>query len=102
MTGSQQHPSIFKPTDLVPPDAQFDVTRRFLADPHPDKINLGQGTYRDEDGQPWILPAVRMAKDSLGEFNHEYLPITGFKPFVDEATKLLFDGSRALAEQRVR
>ncbi|KAH7463462.1 Aspartate aminotransferase, cytoplasmic [Fusarium oxysporum f. sp. matthiolae] len=101
MASNQSRPSIFRPTDLVAPDVQFDVTRRFFADPHPDKINLGQGTYRDEDGKPWVLPSVRMAKESLGEFNHEYLPIAGFRPFVDEATKLLFDGTRAFAEKRI-
>ncbi|KAH6989851.1 aspartate aminotransferase [Ilyonectria destructans] len=101
MATSQPRSSVFKFADLVPPDVQFDVTRRFLADPHPDKINLGQGTYRDEDGQPWVLPSVKMAKASLGDFNHEYLPIAGFKPFLDETTKLLFDGTDALAEGRV-
>lgn len=93
--------STFQPIDFVPPDIQFDVTRRFLADPKENKINLGQGTYRDETGSPWVLPSVQMAKDSLGGINHEYLPIAGFQPFVDEATKLLFDGTAALAEQKV-
>ncbi|CAG8919250.1 unnamed protein product [Penicillium salamii] len=93
--------STFQPIDFVPPDIQFDVTRRFLADPKEDKINLGQGTYRDETGSPWVLPSVQMAKDSLGGIHHEYLPIAGFQPFVDEATKLLFDGTAALAEEKV-
>ncbi|KAH6959915.1 aspartate aminotransferase [Ilyonectria sp. MPI-CAGE-AT-0026] len=93
--------SAFKPADFIPPDVQFDVTRRYLADPDLSKINLGQGTYRDETGQPWVLPSVRMAKASLGDFNHEYLPISGFKPFLDEAIKLLFEGTQVLAEDRV-
>ncbi|CAG9949454.1 unnamed protein product [Clonostachys rosea f. rosea IK726] len=77
--------SAFQAQDLVPPDVSFDVTRRFLADNNDNKINLGQGTYRDENGQPWVLPSVKMAKASLDEFNHEYLPILGFQPFRDEA-----------------
>lgn len=93
--------SIFQPTDLVPPDIQFDVTRRFHADPKENKINLGQGTHRDENGLPWMLPSIQMAKISLGEINHEYLPIAGFQPFLTEATKLLFDGTEALAKERV-
>lgn len=101
MASAQQSCSLFKSADLVPPDVQFDVTRRFLADSHPDKINLGQGTYRDENGQPWVLPSVKMAKASLGDFDHEYSPIAGYKPFLDEANKLLFDGTTALAEGRV-
>lgn len=97
----QQLPSVFNPADFLPPDIQFDITRRFLADACPDKINLGQGIYRDGDGQPWVLPSVRMAKKNLDDFDHEYLPIAGFKPYIDEATKLLFTGTRALAEERV-
>lgn len=95
-------PSLFQPCDAVSPDVQFDVTRRFLADSYPNKINLGQGTYRDGSGQPWVLPSVKLAKESLGEFTHEYLPIRGYKPFIDEAVKLLYHGSSALREDRVR
>lgn len=94
--------SMFQSKDFVPPDIQFDVTRRFLADPQKEKINLGQGTYRDENGLPWVLPSVQMAKNSLGDINHEYLPIPGFQPFLIEAKKLLFEGTEALAENRVR
>lgn len=93
--------STFQSVDLVPPDIQFDVTRRYLTDPKEGKINLGQGTYRDENGLPWVLPSIQMAKKSLGEINHEYLPIAGFQPFLTEATKLLFAGTEALAEERV-
>jgi aspartate aminotransferase len=93
--------SAFQAQDLVPPDVSFDVTRRFLADNSENKINLGQGTYRDENGQPWVLPSVKMAKASLDEFNHEYLPILGFQPFRDEASRLLYKGTRALNENTV-
>ncbi|UZP43483.1 hypothetical protein NXS19_011295 [Fusarium pseudograminearum] len=82
MAGNQQHPSLFKPTDLVPPDAQAPI-----------EMKMGSHGFFQLLG--W------MGKDSLGEFNHEYLPITGYKPFVDETTKLLFSGTRALAEQRI-
>ncbi|KAJ6178233.1 aspartate aminotransferase [Penicillium mononematosum] len=101
MSTASRPSSTFQPIDIVTPDIQFDVTRRFLADPNEDKINLGQGAYRDENGLPWVLPSVQMAKSSLGDINHEYLPIAGFQPFVIEATKLLFDGTEALAEERV-
>ncbi|KAI5456789.1 aspartate aminotransferase [Mariannaea sp. PMI_226] len=103
MTADSQSasPSAFQAKDLVSPDVQFDVTRRFLADDHPDKINLGQGTYRDDNGQPWVLPSVQMAKAGLGDFNHEYLPILGLKAYRDEATQLLYKGTRALAQNRI-
>ncbi|VUC25510.1 unnamed protein product [Clonostachys rosea] len=101
MSVNRQHTSAFQSIDLVPPDIQFDITRRFLADSNNDKINLGQGAYRDENGQPWVLPSVKMAKAELGEFGHEYLPILGLKSFRDEATRLLYKGTRAFTENRI-
>ncbi|KAJ0302195.1 hypothetical protein COL5a_010032 [Colletotrichum fioriniae] len=101
MGSVKQQTSAFEQAEFIPPDAIFDVTRRYVADTDPNKVNLGQGTYRDENGQPWILPSVRLAEASLGEPGHEYLPIAGFKPFRDEAVKLVFSSTKAFAENRV-
>ncbi|OLN92081.1 Aspartate aminotransferase, cytoplasmic 1 [Colletotrichum chlorophyti] len=97
----QTSTSAFERSEFIPPDAIFDVTRRYIADADPNKVNLGQGTYRDEHGRPWILPSVRLAEESLGEPGHEYLPIAGLKPFRDEAVKLVFGTTRAFAENRI-
>ncbi|KAI1455423.1 aminotransferase class I and II [Annulohypoxylon moriforme] len=99
--GSLTEYSAFSNAEFIPPDAIFDVTRRYLTDTDPNKVNLGQGTYRDENGHPWILPSVRMAKAKIGECGHEYLPIAGLKSFRDEAVKLAFHGTKAFAEGRV-
>ncbi|KAI0601300.1 aminotransferase class I and II [Biscogniauxia sp. FL1348] len=99
--GSAKQVSFFDNAVLVPTDAIFDVTRRYLADESPNKVNLGQGTYRDENGKPWILPSVRMAKSAIGECGHEYLPIAGLKTFRDEAAKIAFRGTKALDEERI-
>ncbi|KAF6826610.1 aspartate aminotransferase (class I and II) [Colletotrichum plurivorum] len=101
MGSVKQQTSAFERSEFIPPDAIFDVTRRYLADTDPNKVNLGQGTYRDENGQPWILPSVRAAEAALGEPGHEYLPIAGLKPFRDEAVKLVFGSTKAFAENRV-
>lgn len=98
---SSQPRSLFQPSDRVPSDAVFDLTRRYHADQNPEKINLGQGVYRDQNGQPWVLPSVQLAKRSMSDFNHEYQPIAGFKPFIDAATKLIFDNTTAYRENRV-
>lgn len=100
-TMSALKPSIFQASDLVPPDAIFDVTKRYVADQDPGKINLGQGVYRDGNGEPWVLPSVQAAKKSLGDFNHEYQPIGGYQPFVEAATGLVFKDTTALKEARV-
>lgn len=98
---SVPRPSIFQSSDLVPPDAIFDATKRYVADQAPGKINLGQGVYRDGNGLPWVLPSVQTAKKNLGDFNHEYLPIGGYKPFIEAATSLVFKDTTALKEERV-
>lgn len=94
--------SLFADAETIPRDSIFEVTKRFNEDTSPDKINLSQGTYRDEHGQPWILPSVRMAQEAIGEPGHEYLPIAGSKPLRDEAVKLVFEGTKAYEEKRVR
>lgn len=101
MSASQSQQSLFGATTAIPPDSIFEVTRRYIADQSPDKINLGQGTYRDENGQPWVLPSVRLAKETLGETGHEYLPIAGLKELRDETVKLVFEKTTAYREQRV-
>uniref|UniRef100_L2GG49 Aspartate aminotransferase n=1 Tax=Colletotrichum fructicola (strain Nara gc5) TaxID=1213859 RepID=L2GG49_COLFN len=64
--GSIKQTSAFERSQFIPPDAIFDVTRRYLADTDPNKVNLGQGTYRDENGQPWILPSVASCQSLSG------------------------------------
>jgi aspartate aminotransferase len=102
--GSNQNPtsSIFETAQYISPDAIFEVTKNYLADTDCKKINLGQGTYRDENGKPWVLPSVRMAKKLIANCGHEYLPISGLKAFREEAVKLVFNGTKPYSEGRVR
>jgi aspartate aminotransferase len=94
--------SIFETAQYIPPDAIFEVTKNYLADIDSRKVNLGQGTYRDENGKPWVLPSVRMAKERIANCGHEYLPISGLKAFREEAVKLVFHGTNPFSEGRVR
>lgn len=93
--------SYFKEIQELPPDPLFGLKARYTADSRADKVDLGIGAYRDNDGKPWILPAVRKAErkllDSEG-YNHEYLGISGFEPFLAEAAKVILGSdSKALA-----
>lgn len=99
--GATQPVSAFSKGKFVPPDSIFDVTRRYVGDTFANKVNLGQGTYRDENGQPWVLPSVRMAKEIVLDAGHEYLPIAGLPQFRDAAVRLVFHGTKALGENRV-
>ena len=89
---------------FCPPDAIFDLTRQYLADSNPQKVNLGQGTYRDGAGNPWVLPSVKASKRKLESenINHEYLPILGLASFRQRACELVLGKeSTALQEGRV-
>ncbi|RGP73198.1 aspartate cytoplasmic [Fusarium longipes] len=93
--------SAFDTAVFVPPDPIFEVTKRFNADQNPQKVNLGQGTYRDGNAKPWVLPSVREAEKSIVDAGHEYLPIEGLQSFRDEASRLLFHDTSAYKENRI-
>ncbi|MCO5589859.1 hypothetical protein L7F22_043828 [Adiantum nelumboides] len=97
--------SIFSDVPQAPPDAIFKLTAAYKADTYDKKVNLGVGAYRDDDGKPWVLPSVKMAKRALLEnenIDHEYLGITGLNEFTSSAAKLILGASSsAISEKRV-
>jgi len=91
----------------APPIEVFQLGREFTADTDPNKVSLGVGAYRTEEGKPWILPVVKKAEKLLAEkteqeaINHEYLPVLGLESFTTAATKMLLgDSSAAISEGR--
>lgn len=44
---------------IAPADTAFGLMAEYDADQHPNKVSLIAGAYRDENGQPWVLPSVR-------------------------------------------
>lgn len=89
----------------LPPDPLFGLKARYNADTRPDKVDLGIGAYRDNSGKPWILPAVKKAERKLIDsesYNHEYLNISGYEPFLVESAKVILGAdSAAIAAQTV-
>lgn len=84
--------SIFAGITTLPPDALFDLKERCNNDTNPNKVDLGIGAYRDENGKPWILPSVREGEkklQTLSSYNHEYLSISGHGPFTTAARKVI-------------
>ncbi|WVR08767.1 hypothetical protein IAU60_005825 [Kwoniella sp. DSM 27419] len=87
-----------------PPDPILGVTDAFKKDQAPNKVNLGVGAYRDEDGKPYILESVLKAEDILHQkrLDKEYLPITGEATFTKLASELAYGKDcKALQEGRV-
>ncbi|KAL0272078.1 UNVERIFIED_CONTAM: hypothetical protein PYX00_005187 [Menopon gallinae] len=82
----------------------FALNRAFVGDSNPNKVNLGVGAYRTDEGKPWILPVVRKVEKDLAEDetqNHEYLPVLGLEAFTTSATNLaLGKNSAAVVEGR--
>ena len=81
---------MFQTVACLPPDAIFNLTDAFKSDLNPKKINVGVGAYRNDDGQPQVLQAVRQAEDRLnGSENHEYLPLSGLPSFTSASLALV-------------
>lgn len=55
------------------------ATDAFNKDQDPNKVSLGVGAYRGNDGKPMVLNTVRKAEKIVLEkaLNHEYAGITG-------------------------
>jgi len=99
--------SVFDCATDAPPIEVFQLGREFQADTSPDKVSLGVGAYRTDEGKPWILPVVKKAEAILAKqveeekINHEYLPVLGLESFTKAATTMLLgEDSPALAENR--
>ncbi|CAG0892485.1 unnamed protein product [Cyprideis torosa] len=96
--------SIFAEVQEAPPIEVFQLTRECAADEFPNKVNLGVGAYRTDEGKPWVLPIVRkveglMAADET--LNKEYLPVLGLDAASSAATKMLLgSSSKAISEGR--
>lgn len=75
-----------------PPDPILGITEAFKADQDPRKINLGVGAYRDENGKPYVLNAVKKAEEKIiaAKQDKEYLAITGLATFTQNAAKLAY------------
>ena len=85
--------SLFGTVDLAPKDPILGVTEAFVADPNPNKVNLGVGVYCDDAGKVPLLECVKRAEKILAEKGapHTYLPIDGI-PSYDRAVRGLMLG----------
>ncbi|KAK5979781.1 hypothetical protein GCK32_010630, partial [Trichostrongylus colubriformis] len=94
----------WKHVEMGPPDAILGVTEAFNRDTNPQKMNLGVGAYRDDQGKPFVLPCVREAETRLlaENLNHEYAGIAGIPEFTKVAAKLaLGDSSEVIKSGRI-
>lgn len=82
------------------PDPLLALIGRYRADPRTDKIDLGVGVYRDDQGNTPVLAAVKEAETQLHQQqdSKSYLGLTGDIDFVEAYGDLIFgDSSRNVA-----
>jgi aromatic-amino-acid transaminase len=96
--------SILADVPLAPRDPILGLTEAFVADPRPDKVNLGVGVYLGEDGKIPLLQCVRTAEAALvaEPAARGYLPIDGLAAYDKLVREVVFGaGSAAVADGRV-
>lgn len=95
---------MFETLSALPPDPILGLSAAFKKDPNPQKIDLGVGVYKDEQGNTPILDSVKLAQDILqqSETSKVYIAPQGNQGFINGMLSLLLgDGSPVLQDQRV-
>ena len=94
---------MWKNIQAAPPDSILGLTDQFRKDQNPQKVNLGVGVYKDNDGNTPILDSVKKAEQRLlaTETTKSYLPISG-DPAYDKAVQrlVLGEGSETFQSSR--
>ncbi|MCP3956484.1 MAG: aspartate/tyrosine/aromatic aminotransferase [bacterium] len=93
---------MFEHVTHAPPDAIFGLSEAFRKDPNPDKINLGAGVYKDEDGRTPVLDCVKQAEARLlaTEPSKSYLPIDGASAYGVAVRELIFGADHEVVTER--
>ncbi|GAD94180.1 aspartate aminotransferase [Paecilomyces variotii No. 5] len=95
---------MFEDVQPGPKDPMFDLKKLADNDTSPQKIDLGVGVYRNEDGGYHELQVVEKAKKILDETNpgHDYELTTGNPSFLNNAAALLFEeNSKTLKDRKI-
>eukprot|EP01024_Parvocaulis_polyphysoides_P018852 TRINITY_DN18406_c1_g1_i3.p1 TRINITY_DN18406_c1_g1~~TRINITY_DN18406_c1_g1_i3.p1 ORF type:complete len:476 (-),score=46.10 TRINITY_DN18406_c1_g1_i3:46-1473(-) len=89
----------------APLDPILGLNESFKQDSNPNKLNLGVGAYRTEEGRPYVLNVVRKAEELVlrdTKHNKEYLPIQGLSEFNKLSRDLAFgEDCKATQEERI-
>jgi len=93
--------SLFSGLALAPRDPVLGIKEAYLADPRPDKVNLGVGVYLDESGAIPLLGCVREAEARLADnpAPWDYLPIDGLPAYTAAVKGLVFGAGSALVDR---
>ena len=83
---------MWKGIEPAPADAILGLTEAFKNDSNPDKVNLGVGVYKDEQGMTPVLKCIKAAERRLvdTQVTKGYLPISGDPAYGAKVQQLLF------------
>lgn len=91
---------MFERIPLAPADPILGLNEAFSADKRENKVNLGVGVYKNDDGLTPILKAVKEASAILHEkeVSKSYLPITGIPAYAKALQQLVFGKNNPIIE----
>lgn len=83
---------MFDNIKLALPDSILGLNDSFKQEKNPNKINLGVGVYKDEQGNTPVLSVVKEAEKLLltEEYTKSYLPISGSLEYCEKVKMLIF------------
>ncbi len=96
---------MFERVVAAPADPILGLTEEFKKDPRAEKINLGVGIYKNEQGETPVLATVKKAEAALVETEKtkSYLTIEGTAEYALAVQQLLFGAdSQIIAEKRAK
>jgi aromatic-amino-acid transaminase len=96
---------MFEKITAAPADPILGLNEKFLSDPRSDKINLGIGVYKDDNGETPVLNSVKKAERRLleAENSKTYLGIPGSADYALAVQQILFGAdSPIIAEGRAQ
>jgi len=94
---------MWKGIEEAPADAILGLTEAFKKDKNPNKVNLGVGVYKDDQGNTPVLICIKAAERELEQTQSTkgYLPMTGDPSYTTNVQKLLFGAdSEVIASKR--
>lgn len=91
---------LFTHLEQAPLDPILGTAILFKADPHPDKVNLGIGVYKDDAGQSVVFETVRKVEKEIldSKLTKDYFPKEGDPTFRSCARTLLFGKDHSLVK----
>ena len=95
---------MFSKLTKLPADPILGLSVKFKADINPNKIDLGAGIYKDENGHTPVLACVKTAEKFRldNENSKAYLGSAGSALFNEKMTSLILGDHKVIHENRVR